>query len=47
MSPYISDVIKPLSVLKIEVKNRFKAEIRGIFGSFVRSEEKPDSNPQC
>ena len=44
MSQNISEIIKALSNLKVEVKARFKAEIKGIFGSFVRSEEKPDSD---
>lgn len=44
MSPKIADIIKTLSTLKTEVKKRFKADLRGIFGSFVRSEEKPDSD---
>ncbi len=44
MSQNISEIIKALSNLKVEVKARFKAEIKGIFGSFVRTEEKPDSD---
>ena len=44
MSPNVSEIIKTLSSLKVEVKARFKAEIKGIFGSFVRSEGRPDSD---
>ena len=44
MSPDVSEIIKTLASLKIEVKNRFKAELRGVFGSFARSEANPDSD---
>ena len=44
MSLHISEIIKTLSNLKIEVKTRFKTELKGIFGSFARSEERPDSD---
>lgn len=33
-----------LSSLKTEVKHRFKAEIKGIFGSYVRGEQKEGSD---
>lgn len=44
MSPEVSEIILKLSALKADVNVKFKAELRGIFGSFVRSEENPDSD---
>jgi len=32
------DILKILSALKAEVSERYKAEIRGIFGSYARDE---------
>lgn len=33
-----------LSSLKAEARKRFKAEIKGIFGSYVRGKQKEDSD---
>lgn len=44
MSPDVSEVIKILSGLKVEIKNKFKADLKGIFGSFARSQATPDSD---
>jgi predicted nucleotidyltransferase len=38
------EVLKILSSLKAEARKRFKAEIRGIFGSYVRDEQKKSSD---
>ncbi len=34
------EILKTLSSLKAEARQRFKAEIKGIFGSYVREEQK-------
>ena len=44
MSPHVYEIIKTLFSLKAEIKKKFKADLKGIFGSFVRSEEQPDSD---
>ena len=44
MSPEISKIIQLLTQLKSEVKTRFKTELRGVFGSFVRLEERATSD---
>lgn len=38
------EILAVLSSLKAEAKQRFRAEIRGIFGSYVRGEQKPGSD---
>lgn len=38
------EILKTLSNLKPETRKRFKAEIRGIFGSYVRDEQKKSSD---
>lgn len=38
------DILKSLILLKKEVNNKYKAEIKGIFGSYVRNEETKDSD---
>lgn len=38
------DILLTLAKLRTEVKQRFKAELKGIFGSYVRGEEKDDSD---
>lgn len=43
-STSISEILKILSSVKAEAKQRFKAEIRGIFGSYVRDEQKKSSD---
>ena len=40
----VQDILRTLVELKTEVKQRYKAEIRGIFGSYVRGEEKKGSD---
>jgi predicted nucleotidyltransferase len=44
MSPDVSEVIRILLSLKAEIKKRFKTNLKGIFGSFARSEATPDSD---
>ena len=39
-----SDIPEILSNLKAEARERFKAEIKGIFGSYARGEEKEGSD---
>ena len=38
------EIINLLHQLKDEIRKEYKAEIKGIFGSFVRGEEKPGSD---
>jgi len=38
------EIIKVLQELKDEIKRRYKAEIKGIFGSYVRGEQKENSD---
>ena len=38
------EILKTLSSLKAEARHRFKAEIKGIFGSYVREEQKKSSD---
>lgn len=38
------EIIKILEEVGEEVKQKYKAEIKGIFGSYVRGEEKEDSD---
>lgn len=37
------EIIETLQELKIEIRQRYKAEIVGLFGSYVRGEEKKSS----
>ncbi len=37
-------ILKTLGSLKAEARHRFKAEIKGIFGSYVREEQKKSSD---
>ncbi len=39
-----SEILHILNGLKQEVRQRYKAEIKGIFGSYVRDEEKKESD---
>lgn len=39
-----SEILHLLNGLKQEVRQRYKAEIKGIFGSYVRDEEKKESD---
>lgn len=39
-----SEIIRLLSELKAEVRQRYKAEIKGLFGSYMRGEEKEESD---
>ena len=39
-----SDILETLESLKDEVRQKYKAELKGIFGSYSRSEEKKDSD---
>lgn len=38
------EIIKTLQELKVEIGARFKAEIVGLFGSYVRGEQKENSD---
>ena len=38
------EILALLAGVREEVKQKFKADIKGIFGSFVRREEKPGSD---
>ncbi len=39
-----SEILHILNGLKQEVRQRYKAEIKGIFGSYVRAEKKKESD---
>ncbi|MBE0427064.1 MAG: nucleotidyltransferase family protein [Nitrospirae bacterium] len=39
-----NEILKTLSSLKAEARKRFRAEIRGVFGSYVRDEQKKTSD---
>ena len=39
-----SEILHLLSELKAEARQRFKAEIKGLFGSYMRGEEKDESD---
>ena len=39
-----SEILHILNELKQEVRQRYKAKIKGIFGSYVRDEEKKESD---
>ena len=39
-----SEILSILASLKAEARQQFKAEIKGVFGSYVRSEQKPGSD---
>jgi predicted nucleotidyltransferase len=39
-----SEILRILNELKIEVRKRYKADIKGIFGSYARGEEKKGSD---
>ncbi len=38
------EIIKTLRFVKDEVRRKYKAEIKGIFGSYSRGEEKENSD---
>jgi len=38
------EILKTLGNLKTDARQRFKAEIKGIFGSYVREEQKENSD---
>ncbi|MEK7841570.1 MAG: nucleotidyltransferase domain-containing protein, partial [Deltaproteobacteria bacterium] len=39
-----SDILQVLSGLKAEVRQKYRAEIKGIFGSYVKGEQKEGSD---
>ena len=39
-----SNILKTLESLKDEVRQKYKAEVKGIFGSYSRGEEKENSD---
>ncbi|MFA5353936.1 MAG: nucleotidyltransferase family protein [Thermodesulfovibrionales bacterium] len=39
-----SEILSTLKTLKLQIRQRYKADVRGIFGSFVRGEQKADSD---
>lgn len=43
-STSINEILKILSNLKAEARQRYKAEIKGIFGSYVKGEQKEGSD---
>ncbi|MGH7450631.1 MAG: nucleotidyltransferase family protein [bacterium] len=38
------EILKTLTDQREEIKRRYKAEVKGLFGSFVRGEEKRESD---
>jgi len=42
--PSAKDLIRELTLLRGEVRKRYKADIRGIFRSFIRGEQRPESD---
>ena len=40
----VSEILGILSDLKIEIRQRYKAEIKGVFGSYVRGEQREGSD---
>lgn len=40
----VTEILERLKCLKIEVRNKYKAEIKGVFGSYVRGEWKTKSD---
>ncbi|MGQ3686051.1 MAG: nucleotidyltransferase family protein [Candidatus Loosdrechtia sp.] len=40
----VSEILRILSDLKIEIRQRYKCEVKGIFGSYVRGEQKNGSD---
>jgi uncharacterized protein len=40
----VSEIIKILKQLKVEVKQKYRSEIKGVFGSYVRGDEKVGSD---
>ncbi len=39
-----SEIIRTLQKLKDEIRHKYKAEIKGVFGSYVRGEQKESSD---
>ncbi|CAG0942977.1 hypothetical protein BROC_02087 [Candidatus Brocadiaceae bacterium] len=44
MKNSVSEIISTIAGLKAEARQRFWAETKGIFGSYVRGEQKEDSD---
>ncbi len=44
MKNSMSEIISTIASLKAAAKQHFRAEIKGIFGSYVRGEQKEDSD---
>ncbi len=44
MKNSVSEIISTIASLKAAAKQYFRAEIKGIFGSYVRGEQKEDSD---
>jgi predicted nucleotidyltransferase len=40
----LPNILATLKELKAEVKQKYKAELKGVFGSYVRGEEGPESD---
>jgi predicted nucleotidyltransferase len=38
------EILSLLKSLKAEIRQRYKAEVRGIFGSYIRGEQRPESD---
>jgi hypothetical protein len=44
MENSVSEIISTIAGLKAEAKQRFRAEIKGVFGSYARGEQKKGSD---
>lgn len=44
MNKKVEEIVQTLENLKLKIKEDYKAEIVGIFGSYVRGEEKENSD---
>ncbi|MDM7202671.1 MAG: nucleotidyltransferase family protein [Thermodesulfobacteriaceae bacterium] len=44
MNKQLSEIMEELKLLKEEIRERYKAEVIGIFGSYVRGEQKKRSD---
>ncbi|MEJ5299896.1 MAG: nucleotidyltransferase family protein [Thermodesulforhabdaceae bacterium] len=44
MNKKVEEIIKTLEKLKLKIKENYKAEVIGIFGSYVRGEQKEGSD---
>lgn len=40
----VNELLGTLSLLKLEAKKRYRADIKGVFGSYVRGEQRAESD---